>query len=500
MEYDAIAEVSVKDIVNFYIKINDSSRAKSEISKLSAKDRAAALAIIASSRVSAAFRIDIAAHFCSDPDSAVRRRAELIMKDMPATAVRSMAEVIVTQLNSATGTGVSRRRAAVKLLAAIGTSNYLGDLLPPLLQNRGSEMLSDIMAVAEEYVVSCHDEAEQLALSDVCLELLASDQLDAALRVHTLELLDRLVAAMPFSGSGALVRRKPLEHQLAYGESICRSFRSCRSLPDSNRLEAVLGPLYEGGRAYQIRVLSCLKELLEKSLTSALPAVPLPTLKQRDPKIRDTILKGVEELWGATEEGVIRFLTVKIRFLAYADKRLLLETIGTRLGHGDLNSAAQEKLAAMLRCFLFSDQPDELKLQAAELLLFTLSDLPGCRAVLEYLACHIEQSGRNDAGLSHIVTIVESLLSGTLLPDSLYNKARYLLFLIDSKLLRNEEELKSLFGYVRDSAEAGGFADGRVAERVCDALAGITERGGFSGEAAGTAQHLAEKIRSRNRG
>jgi len=41
------AEVSVKDIVSFYIKINDAAKAKKDIAKLSAKDKAVAFDIIA---------------------------------------------------------------------------------------------------------------------------------------------------------------------------------------------------------------------------------------------------------------------------------------------------------------------------------------------------------------------------------------------------------------------------------------------------------------------
>jgi len=53
-------EVSVKDIVNFYIKINDAIKAKKDLAQLSSKDKAAALEIVAASSGSREFKIEIA--------------------------------------------------------------------------------------------------------------------------------------------------------------------------------------------------------------------------------------------------------------------------------------------------------------------------------------------------------------------------------------------------------------------------------------------------------
>ena len=73
MDYED--EVSVKDIVNFYIKINDAVKAKKDLAQLSSKDKATAFDIIASSSGSREFKIEIAKHFLYDLDARVRRHS-----------------------------------------------------------------------------------------------------------------------------------------------------------------------------------------------------------------------------------------------------------------------------------------------------------------------------------------------------------------------------------------------------------------------------------------
>ena len=56
MDYEE--EVSVKDIINFYIKINDAAKAKKDLAQLSSRDKAAALEIIVASSGSREFKIE----------------------------------------------------------------------------------------------------------------------------------------------------------------------------------------------------------------------------------------------------------------------------------------------------------------------------------------------------------------------------------------------------------------------------------------------------------
>ena len=72
MDFDA--EVSVKDIVNFYIKINDAAKAKKDLAQLSAKDKATAFEILAASSAMQSFKIEVAKYFLYDLDARVRSK------------------------------------------------------------------------------------------------------------------------------------------------------------------------------------------------------------------------------------------------------------------------------------------------------------------------------------------------------------------------------------------------------------------------------------------
>ena len=78
---DIEAEVGVKDIIGFYIKINDSARAKKDMAKLSAKDKATAFSLIAESGANREFKIEIARYFVNDLDAHIRRKAELLLEN-----------------------------------------------------------------------------------------------------------------------------------------------------------------------------------------------------------------------------------------------------------------------------------------------------------------------------------------------------------------------------------------------------------------------------------
>ncbi len=158
MENDIDAEVSVKDIVNFYIKINDSSKAKKEIARLSAKDKAAALEVIAASSASREFRIDVARYFIYDLDASVRRKSERFMEDLVPDWVADPAESILKLLKSADGKGTSSRNSAVKFLFGIVDVGSLRDTFTTLLNSRNREHMAEILAIVEDYIDSSCDE------------------------------------------------------------------------------------------------------------------------------------------------------------------------------------------------------------------------------------------------------------------------------------------------------------------------------------------------------
>ena len=64
MDYDD--QVSVKDIVNFHIKINNAAKAKRALARLSSKVKVAAFDIIGISTTNAEFKIEVAKYFVYD--------------------------------------------------------------------------------------------------------------------------------------------------------------------------------------------------------------------------------------------------------------------------------------------------------------------------------------------------------------------------------------------------------------------------------------------------
>ncbi len=201
-------------------------------------------------------------------------------------------------------------------------------------------------------------------------------------------------------------------------------------------------------------------------------------------------------MWDATEDPQVRALIVQIRFGEYADKRELLEQIRVKVGDSALSPVAREKLGLMLRCFLHPEQPDVLKLQAAQLLLFKIGDPASRLAALEYLASYLENRNLNYAEQGSIATVVESLLAEKHLGGPVRDRARYLLFIADPKRLQSEEEQKSLLGYLRGIAEGEGFATPNAEKRVLEALAVFAEMAIPNENLKKAAQYLEFKIKN----
>ncbi|MDD2581680.1 MAG: hypothetical protein PHR66_06785, partial [Desulfuromonadaceae bacterium] len=208
------------------------------------------------------------------------------------------------------------------------------------------------------------------------------------------------------------------------------------------------------------------------------------------------ILRGVDELWDVSEDPQVRALIVQIRFGEHADKRGLLENICSRVEDVTLTPAAREKLALMLRCFLHPEQPDLLKLQAAQLLLFKIGDPASRLAALEYLASYLEDKNLNYAEQGSIATVIELLLAEKYLGVPVRDKARYLLFIADPGRLQGEEEQKSLLAYLRGVAEGEGFASQNAERVVLGALATFSEMAMLNEKLKNAAQYLESKIKT----
>lgn len=506
-DIDIDAEVSVKDIVNFYVKINDSSKTKKEIARLSAKDKAAAMEIIALSTASREFRIDVARYFIYDLDAVVRRKAERFMEDLVPDWVTDPAESILKLLKSADNKGASNRNSAVKFLFGIIDSGSLRDTFTTLLNSRNREHMAEILAIVEDYVDSSRNEHEQVKIFDACLDIVVSDEIDHNIKHHASNLLSVFFKKVQSTDLGETLRRKYIEKQVDKAEGVYRYLSSGTSGLNSTFLDDLLRPLMESGSNYQIKILGYFRAVLEKTKNSEEADTVLDTYpdywNQEEPSkeekvrsVRSRILRAVDELWDVTEDQQVRALIVQIRFGEYANKRELLEQIRS---HGDdaaLTPAAREKLAMMLRCFLHPDQPDVLKLQAAQLLLFKIRDSASRLAALEYLASYLENSNLNYAEQGSIATVIESLLAEKQLGVPVRDKARYLLFIADPKRVQGEEEQKSLLGYLRGIAEGEGFANQNAEKRMLDALATFSEMVTANEKLKKAAQYLEFKIKN----
>jgi len=507
MDMDVEAEVSVKDIVNFYIKINDSSKAKKNIARFSAKDKAAAFEIISSSSAKRDFRIDVARYFIYDLDAVVRRKAERFMEDLVPDWVADPAESILKLLKATDGKGSSSRNAAVKFLFGIIDAGSLRDTFTTLLNGRNRAHMAEIIAIVEDYIDSSCDESEQVKIFDACLDIVLSDEIDNNIKHHASNLLSAFFKKVQSTNLGETLRRKYIERQVDKAEGVYRYLCSGASGLNSTFLDDLLRPLRDGGSVYQVKILSYLRSILEKTKNPEEADTVLDTYpdywNQEEPpkeeKVRSLcskILRSVDDLWDVAEDQQVRALIVQIRFGEYGNKRDLLEHIRLRADDLTLTEAASEKLALMLRCFLHPEQPDVLKLQAAELLLFKIGDSVSRLAALEYLASYLENKNLNYAEQGSIATVIESLLEEQQLGGPVRDKARYLLFLADPRRITSEEEQKSLLGYLRGIVEGEGLTNQNAEKRVLDALGTFLDMSIPNEKLKKAAQYLEFKIKN----
>ena len=507
MDINVDAEVSVKDIVNFYVKINDSSKAKKDIAQLSAKDKAAAFEIIAESTASREFRIDVARYFIYDLDARVRRKAELFMGKLVPGWVTDPAESILKLLKSSDEKCESSRNSAVKFLFGIVDSNGLRATFTTLLDSRNRTHLSEIIVILENYIDSSTDEHEQVKIFEACLDIVVSDDIDNNIKHHASNLLSIFFKKVSSTNLGETLKRKYIEKQVEKAEGVYRYLCSGISGLSSAFLEDLLRPLNAGGSDYQLKILNYFRVVLEKAKNpdeadTVLDTYPDYWNQEEQPKeikirtICSRILRAVDELWEYSVDGDVRDLIVRIRFGEYANKRELLEHIRS-ITDETVTASALEKLGSMLRCFLLPEEDDLLKLQVSQLLLFKICDSTSRFAALEYLASYLENKNLNYAEKGSIASVIESLLAENDLEARVREKALYLLFIADPGRIKNEDEQKSLFVYLRGIVEGEGFTGQNAEKRVLDCLTAL-----YGMEAAGenlkkAVQYLKSKIKDR---
>ncbi len=505
MEFEE--EVTVKDIINFYIKINDASKAKREIAQLSAKDKSSAFEVIVTSSAARDFRIEIARYFIYDLDARVRKKAEHIMEDLVPGWVTDPGESILKLLKSADGKGAAGRNSAVKFLFGIVDSTSLRDTFMTLLNSRNQSLMIEIITILEDYIDNSRDEQEQVRIFDACLEIVVSDDADNNIKHHASNLLSVFFKKVISTELGATLKRKYIEKQVEKAEAVYRYLCSGASGLNTAYLSDLLRPLNDGGNGYQTKILGYFKMILEKAkraeeADTVLDIYPDYWNQDELPKeekiglICSRILRSVNELWEMTADEEVRRLIVQIRFGEYANKRELLDQIRNKTEKDELSSSAMEKMSLMLQCFLQPDQEDVLKLQASQLLLFKVCDPASRLAALRYLASYLENKNLNYAEKGSIVTVVDALLAEKQLGGPVREKTLYLLFIADPSRFKDEEPLKAVLGYLRGFAEGKGFESVNAQNRILQSLSELTCMPHVSEKLKKAAQYLEFKIRN----
>jgi hypothetical protein len=480
----AEAEISVKDIVNFYIKINDSSKAKKDIAQLSSRDKAAAFEIMDASSAPRDFKIDMAKHFIHDLDMRVRRKAEVMMETLVPGWVADPGESILKLLKSG-GKGGAHRNSAVKFLFGILDSNSLRDTFMVLLNSRNRAHMTEIIAILEEYIDASRDEQEQVKIFDGCLDIVLSDDADFSIKHHACNLLSVFFKKVATTQLGEVLRQKFIEKQVEKGEAVYRYLCSGISGLNVYFLEDLLRPLNEGGAVYQLKMLTYFRFVMEKirsneEVDTVLDTYPdywnrnEPTREEKIRIICMRIAKAMEELWDATTDSEVREHIVRIKYGEYANKMELLEQIKNRID-ANLSDAAKEKISLMLRCFLTPGEDEALMLQAAYLLLFRIGDPEGRSAALKHMKFYVENRNLNYAEKGSMAAVVQSLLKIVDLPDQQRNVAAYILFLVAPDRFKTQEEQRNILSYLRLFAEGEGFGSESAEEHVLEALSAFQD-------------------------
>jgi hypothetical protein len=505
MDFDA--EVSVKDIVNFYIKINDAAKAKKDLAQLSSKDKANALEIIAASSAMRDFKVEVAKYFIYDLDNRVRKKSEVMMETLVPGWVSDPAESILKLLKTSDHKGSIKRNAAVKFLFGIVDAVSLRDTFMTLLSSRNRTHMAEIIAILEEYIDCSEDEQEQVKIFDACLDIIISDDTDNNMKHYASTLLSVFFKKVQSTNLGIALRQKYIEKQIEKAEGVYRYLCSGTTGLNPTFLEDLLRPLNDGGAGYQVKILTYFNFVLEKIRVSENVDTVLDTYPDywnqneplKDDKIKlitNRIISAVDRLWDSTDDSEVRGLIVRIRFGEHSNKRELLEQIKGRIEGEKLSPSARSKIAYMLHCFLLPEEDDTLKLQVSHILLFKLGEVENQAAALSYLQYYTENKNLNYAESGSIATVMESLLADVKLDESIRNTARYILFIAAPDRIVNEDEQKALLGFVRKKVEGSGFDYEEEELRVLKSLKLFEEKVIVSDKLKKAVQYLEFKIRN----
>jgi hypothetical protein len=505
---DCEDEVSVKDIVNFYIKISDAVKAKKDLAKLSSKDKATAFDIIAKSSARREFKIEIAKHFLYDLDARVRKKAEFMMEDLVPDWVSDPAESILKLLKTADKKSGLRRNAAVKFLFGIVDSTSLRGTFMTLLSSRNRSLMAEIIAILEDYIDASVDEHEQVKIFDACLDIILSDDTDNNMKHYASTLLSVFFKKVQATNLGAALRKKYIEKQIEKAESVYRYLCSGSSGLNATYLEDLLRPLTLGGAAYQVKILSYLNYVMDKVRRSEDTDTVLdiypdywnhaePAKEDKVAALCHRIIAAVDELWDYSEDAEVRSLIVRIRFGEYANKRELLEQIRAKIeGKEPPTSAAREKIALMLHCFLLPEEDETLKLLVSHLLLFKLGGRENQIPALGYLQYYVENKSLNYAEIGSIAAVVDELLKDTALADDIRDSARYILFISAPDRFTSEVEQKEILRYLREVVDGKGFGYEEAEMRVVQSLILLSDKLITKEKLKKAAQYLELRIRN----
>lgn len=508
MEFEE--EVSVKDIVNFYIKINDSVKAKKDLAQLSSKDKAAALEIVAASSGSREFKIEVARYFLYDLDNRVRRKAEFMMEDLVPDWVSDPAESILKLLKSADHKGDVRRNAAVRFLFGIVDSVSLRGTFMTLLSSRNRTHMAEIIAILEDYIDASADEHEQVKIFDACLDIILSDDTDNNMKHYASTLLSVFFKKVQATDLGAVLRKKYIEKQIEKAEAVYRYLCSGTSGLNATYLDDLLRPLTMGGAAYQVKMLTYFNYVMDKirrmeDIDTVLDIYPdywnqdEPAKEDKLKAICRRITTAVDELWEYSDDAEVRGLIVRIRYGEYANKRELLEQIRAKIeGEEQLSGSAREKIALMLHCFLLPEEDETLKLLVSHLLLFKLGGRENQVPALGYLQYYVENKSLNYAEKGSIATVIDELLKEKILAEDIRETARYILFIAAPERFTEEADQKEILGYLRKIVDGKGFGYEEAEMRVVQSLIILSDKMLKNEKYKKAAQYLEFKIRNPN--
>jgi hypothetical protein len=503
-------EVSVKDIVNFYIKINDSVKAKKDLAQLSSKDKAVALEIIARSSGSREFKIEVAKYFLYDLDARVRKKSEFMMEDLVPDWVSDPAESILRLLKTADDKGTARRNAAVRFLFGIVDAVSLRGTFMTLLSSRNRTHMSEIIAILEDYIDASVDEHEQVKIFDACLDIILSDDTDNNMKHYASTLLSVFFKKVQATDLGAALRKKYIEKQIEKSEAVYRYLCSNTSGLNATFLEDLLRPLTMGGSPYQIKMLTYFNFVMDKirraeEIDTVLDIYPdywnqdEPAKEDKLKAICRRIIAAVDELWDYTDDAEVRGLIVRVRYGEYANKRELLEQIRSKIeGEDLLTGTAREKIAMMLHCFLLPEEDETLKLLVSHLLLFKLGGVENQIPALGYLQYYVENKSLNYAEKGSIATVIDDLLKDPGLADTIRETARYILFISAPERFTSEDDQRDILGYLRTIVDGKGFGYEEAEMRVVQSLIILSDKMLKNEKFKKAAQYLEFKIRNPN--